>query len=305
VDISVVIPVLNGGRDLERCLDAIAAQEIEAEVEVIVVDSGSNDGTPDLARSRGAVVIEIPRSSFTHGGARNIGAAHAVGDVLVFTVQDAYAEGRDWLATIVAPLRDDPTLAGVYTRQLPHLGARPSEHYFLDFLYGPEPRDQSAAGASELTMAATLFSNVSSAMPRRIREQFPFSEKVPMSEDQEWSARVLLAGYHLRYEPRAIVRHSHDYSLRTAFRRFFDSGVSADRAYLAGGRVSRRTLLSNAYRYGRGELSWLVRSGNTRAIPFTTVYELTKFTALQLGARHEHLPLPVKRRLTAFPEQWS
>jgi rhamnosyltransferase len=305
VDISVVIPALNGGRELERCLDAIGAQEIDAEVEVVVVDSGSSDGTPGLARSRGAVVVEISRSSFSHGGARNIGAGRAEGEVLVFTVQDAYAEGRDWLVALITPLRDDPSLAGVYSRQLPHAGARPSEEYFLDFLYGPEPRDQRVADASGLTMAATLFSNVSSAIPRRIWDRFPFSENVPMSEDQEWSARVLLAGYHLRYEPKAVVRHSHDYSLRSAFRRFFDSGVSADRAYLAAGRESRRTLLANAYRYGRGELSWLVRTGNTRAIPFTTVFELTKFTALQLGARHERLPISVKRRLTAFPEQWG
>ena len=55
-----------------------------------------------------------------------------------------------------------------------------------------------------------------------------------MSEDQEWSRRVLRAGYSLAYEPRAVVRHSHAYTIATAFRRFFDSGVSAEHAYVEG-----------------------------------------------------------------------
>ena len=55
-----------------------------------------------------------------------------------------------------------------------------------------------------------------------------------MSEDQEWSRRVLRAGYELVYEPEAAVHHSHRYSIADAFRRFFDSGVSAERSYAAG-----------------------------------------------------------------------
>ena len=45
---------------------------------------------------------------------------------------------------------------------------------------------------------------------------------------------MLLAGYAIAYEPRAVVRHSHDYTLRDAFRRFYESGYSARRAYAPG-----------------------------------------------------------------------
>ena len=61
-----------------------------------------------------------------------------------------------------------------------------------------------------------------------------------MSEDQEWSRRVLLDGYELRYVADAAVRHSHDYTLGAAFRRFFDSGVSASRSYAGGEGADRR-----------------------------------------------------------------
>ena len=145
--ISVVIPVKDGGADLVRCLDAIARQQVDDEVEVVIVDSGSTDGSVEIARARGARVHEIPPEEFNHGRTRNLGAELANGDVLVFTSQDAFAADERWLSRLVAPLRSGRTVAGVYGRQLPHEDATPPERYFLDFLYGPEPRVQRWRGA--------------------------------------------------------------------------------------------------------------------------------------------------------------
>ncbi len=302
--ISIVIPVRNGGADLVRCLDAIACQHVDGEVEVVVVDSGSIDGSAELARSRGARVEVIAQSEFGHGSARNLGAELAGGETLVFTSQDAHAIDDAWLAALCRPLADDPGLAAVYGRQLPHDGARPPERYFLDFLYGGAARTQTARTVSDLSMETTLFSNVNSAIRRSVWEEFRFADDIIMSEDQEWSARVLLAGWSVRYEPRAAVRHSHVYSVRSAFSRFFDSGVSAERAYLAGARPSSRVLRRAALRYGVGEVEWLWRSGRRRWIPYAAVYETSKFAGLQLGMRHRRLPRWLKPRLSAYPRYW-
>ena len=144
----------------------------------------------------------------------------------------------------------------MYGRQLPHEDASPPERYFLDFLYGPAARTQRMAERGHLTFEETLFSNVNSAIPRDVWERFPFAEDVVMSEDQEWSRRVLLAGMSVVYEPKASVHHSHAYSMRDAVRRFFDSGASADRSYAAddrhpGGRCARRVCV----RDGRASLA--------------------------------------------------
>jgi rhamnosyltransferase len=302
--ISILIPVKNGGRDFARCLDAIAAQRIDEEVEVVVVDSGSEDGTPDLARSRGARVTEIPAADFHHGATRNLAASLARGSRLVFTTHDAYPATKDWLRLLVDHL-DDSEVAGVYGRQIAHHGARPPEQFFLDFLYGPEPRVQSARSAEELSMETTLFSNVCSAMRRELWEEFHFSDDIIMSEDQEWSQRVLLAGYRLVYEPRAVVRHSHRYTISTAFRHFFDLGISGDRTWLAGGRPSRAVLRRKAARYARGELAWLWRSGNARWIPYAMVYETAKWLGITLGTHHRRLPDSLKRKLSLMPVHWE
>jgi rhamnosyltransferase len=305
VDVSIVIPTLNGGDDLRRCLEQIAAQDFSGRHEVVVVDSGSSDGSASLARSLGAVVCEIARNEFNHGRARNMGAAIARGEMLVFTSQDACPDDDHWLSALVTPLRRDSGLAGVYGRQLPHADARPAQRYFLDFLYGSEPREQSADGPAELSMETTLFSNVNSAMPRGLWGRFPFAEDIVMSEDQEWSARVLLAGLRLRYVPEARVRHSHIYTLRSAFRRFFDSGASASRAYLAGAGEADRVLRRKAFAYGRGEVAWLIRNRQLASLPYTAVYELTKFAGLQLGTHHRWLAPGLKRRFSALPGYWT
>jgi rhamnosyltransferase len=301
--ISVIIPVRNGGEDLRRCIEAIQSQEAGDQVEIVVVDSSSTDGSATLARSLGARVHVIPVEEFNHGATRNLGAELAQGDTLVFTSQDAVAIGPDWIARLVAPLRDE-RVAGVYGRQLPHPGASPPEGYFLDFLYGPRARVQESA-RGELSMETTLFSNVNAAIPRRIFERFPFVDDIIMSEDQEWARRVLIAGLRLVYEPAAAVRHSHAYTLGSAFRRFFDSGASADRAYLAGGRPAGKVLRRAAWRYARGELAWLWGTGQRRWIPYAVLYELAKFAGLQLGTRHERLPVGLKTRLSALPSYWA
>jgi rhamnosyltransferase len=303
--ISIVVPVKNGGADLIRCLEAISQQRIDEDLEIIVVDSGSRDGSAERAERLGARVHSIPPSEFHHGRTRNLGARLARGDMLVFTSQDAYAASSSWLAKLTAPVHDDESIAGVYGRQLPHADAHPPERYFLDFLYGPEPRLQRLERDRELSFEVTLFSNVNSAMPRDVWEAYPFAEDIIMSEDQEWSRRVLLAGMSIVYEPEAAVHHSHAYSVVGALRRFFDSGVSSDRSYVDDGARSKTALWKAGARYAQGEVAWLWTTGQRRWIPYAAVYELAKFAGLQLGRRHRLLPAAVKSRLSAYPMHWE
>jgi rhamnosyltransferase len=293
--------VKDGGADLVRCLDAIGRQVVDDTVEVVVIDSGSTDSSVEVAHSHGARVHEIPASEFGHGRTRNLGASLAAGETLVFTSQDAFAADEHWLARLVQPLGRE-RVAGAYGRQLPHDDASPPERYFLDFLYGPTSRVQRLEGDREPSFEQTLFSNVSSAMTRATWEEFPFAGDLIMSEDQEWSRRVLRAGYALAYVADAAVHHSHSYSIAAAFKRFFDSGVSAERSYAAGGDGS--ALRRAGVRYAKGEVSWLWETGQRRWIPYSAAYELAKFAGMQLGRRHKRLPRSLRRRFSALPAYW-
>jgi rhamnosyltransferase len=303
--ISVVIPVKDGGDDLRRCLESIAAQRVDEEVEVVIIDSGSTDDSAGVARRSGARVHEIRPEEFNHGRTRNLGVELARGEIIAFTSQDAFAEDETWLAALVAPLRSADDVAGVYGRHVALETAAPPERYYWDFLYGPDPRTQRVGSPEEVNFETTHFSNVNSAIPKALLREFPFAEDLIMSEDHEWSRRVLLAGYAIVYEPRAVVRHSHAYSIGGAFRRFFDSGVTADQSFLGDTPEARAVMRRASVRYATGELAWLWRTGKRRWIPYSVVYELAKFTGLQLGRRHERIPLGLKRRLSSLPSHWS
>jgi rhamnosyltransferase len=302
--VSILIPVKNGGDDLARCLAAIERQDVPERPEVVVVDSGSTDGSVELARRAGAVMARIPPEEFDHGRTRNLAAGMASGEILVFLSQDAEPIDAAWLASLVGRFAANERLAGVYGRQVAGADAVPPERYFLDYVYGSEPRVQALAGEADLTMETTMFSNANSAIRRACWEQFPFADDLVMSEDQDWARRVLVDGWTIEYVPEAAVRHSHPYTIGGAFRRFFDSGVSAERSYLAGGEAPR-TLRSNAVRYATGELRWLRETGNRRWIPYAVIYELAKFAGLQLGRVHRRLPRRLCRSFSAHPSWWD
>ena len=257
--ISVLIPVKNGGDDLARCLEAIGAQEVDDDVEVVVVDSGSTDGSVDRARELGATVHEIPPAEFVHGATRNLAAGRSRGEVLVFTTQDAVPADRAVACTPHGRARDRRrrrcVRASAPSRERDTAGAVLSRVHVRGCA-----RTQRIGGIDELTFEQTLFSNVNSAIPRAVWEANPFRDDVTMSEDQEWSRRMLLAGHTIVYVPTAAVRHSHAYTLRGAFKRFYDSGASADRSYVAGDE-SRAAIRRALKRYATGELRWLWTTG--------------------------------------------
>jgi glycosyltransferase involved in cell wall biosynthesis len=95
--VSVVIPTLNGGAELDWLVRKLLSQRAVRSVEVVIVDSGSTDGSAQRAREAGARVVEILPSEFSHSYARNLGARHATGEHLLFMVQDAYPIGELWL----------------------------------------------------------------------------------------------------------------------------------------------------------------------------------------------------------------
>ena len=104
--ISIVIPTLNAGPEFQWLLRKLRAQRGLNKLEIVIVDSGSRDGTTEIARAAGCNVIEIPPSDFTHSYARNAGADAAQSDYLLFMVQDAYPIGDYWAYGILRYLLD-------------------------------------------------------------------------------------------------------------------------------------------------------------------------------------------------------
>lgn len=224
--VSVVLPTLDGERDLQRLLPALARQELEGGLEIRAIDSSSRDGTRALLEAAGAAVTVIPRSEFRHGSARNRAARSALGQILVFLSQDAEPRDSCCLAELVGAF-DDPGVMGATARCLP----RP-EHDPLTArtaLAAPEADPvasvrELAAGESWGALAPderarrARFSNSASAIRARAWQELPFPD-LEWGEDAAWAAAALARGWRLAHVPSAVVWHAHTYGPRAAYRR--------------------------------------------------------------------------------------
>lgn len=227
--VSVVIPTLNAGPEFEKLLKNISAQEGDFDHEILVVDSGSMDGTDELARHYGAVVYRIRKQEFNHGATRNLGISLARGEYVALTVQDAVPLDGWWLVTMVENLEKDERVAGVYGRQIPHPGSSALTRVLANSLASAslERREQFAGGTDQYRALPPMkrrrlaaFDNVSSCLRRSVWEELPF-EKTNFGEDIRWGKKVVEAGYKTVYEPRSAVFHSHERGAMYDVRRYY------------------------------------------------------------------------------------
>jgi glycosyltransferase involved in cell wall biosynthesis len=163
VRVSVIIPTHNEAQAIGRVLADLPSNLV---TEIIVVDSNSTDGTPDLARKLGAQVIQEPRRGY--GRACLTGLANAQNpDVVVFLDGD-YSDRPSELPIILAPIiegRADITLGSRFGGQR-NSGALPWHQSFgnrlaailIRLLYGVKVSDLGPfrAGRADVLRALAL-----------------------------------------------------------------------------------------------------------------------------------------------------
>jgi len=277
---SVLIPTHNPGRSIRDVLATVLSQRAPFEFEVVVVDSTSRPEDVSIMREFPIRLEQIPQTEFGHGRTRNLLGEIARGDYLLYLSQDAEPASSSWMTTLLEPLCD-PGVAGAYAQQIPRADADPLIRFFLARTYGARPARRRIASGHPAGIDDIFFSNVSSVVRRDIRQRFPFREDIVMSEDQYWAYDVLHAGYDVMYQPAAQVYHSHNYSLRTLFRRNWQSGAS-----LRGLIGDRPTAIGcRGLTYVASQTTYLVRSGRAHWLPYMLLYETTKALAFSMGMR--------------------
>src|ERR1051325_2334185 len=187
---SIVIRCYNEARDVGRLLEGIQRQTVR-DPEVVVVDSGSTDGTLDVLSSYKHKLVHVAPERFSFGRALNLGCAASTRPFLVFASAHTYPVYEDWLESMLAPFAD-PQVALTYGCQRgPEPAPCSEQRVFRQWFPDDHPPQQDHP----------FCNNANAAIRRDAWDRFPYNEELTGLEDLEWAKRVIAAGLAVRYVP--------------------------------------------------------------------------------------------------------
>lgn len=255
--VSVVIPARNEAELIGRVVTSVLSQERpeRVELEVLVVDDGSTDGTPALAERAGARVL---RRGAEHPGnpaaARNLGARASRGDPIVFLDADCIP-APGWLAALLAAHERGETIVGGSLDLPPGLSWTARCDYYCGW-YLVHPKRPAGHvphhPPPNLSVRREPFLSTSG-----------FTEKPPLNEERLWQAELRRAGHRIRFEPAARALHHNPPGFRNLLVRHYRWAWTAIPAKRSTGAARVAWL----YRH-----PWLLFAASPLLVPAHTAY---------------------------------
>ena len=283
---SLVIRTLNEAKHLESLLKGIYDQNY-LDWEIILVDSGSTDGTLDIAKRYGASIYHIPQEEFTFGRSLNLGCEKAQGRYLMFASGHVRPVNNSWLRNIIKPF-EESSVAMVYGRQRGADDSRISELRDMGSYFGQ---------ASHILLEEPRGNNGNAAIRRDLWLNQPFDESLPGLEDIDWARKIQRMGYRVYYVADAAVYHVHEETLKQVYRRHQRESITYKQMF-PGHRFSLVDMTKGlSYAIVRDYLFAFRqrRFGKLFQIPWT---RLAEFLGIRRGVRYqERLNSQAVRRL--------
>jgi rhamnosyltransferase len=286
--VSILIPTYNAGPSFKTLLDALSRQQLRL-FEIIVVDSSSSDETLSVAKSGRVQTHLIPKQEFDHGATRNFMGALAKGDILVYLTQDALPVDDTSIPTLVSGLLTDHRIAAAFGRQIPHANATAFAAHLRTFNYPAQSHRRTLEDRSRYGMKTFFCSNSFAAYRRKALDTVGwFQAGSLLAEDLQVCARLLKHGYQSAYVAEAVVHHSHNYSVRQDFARYFDLGAFFQKEQWLLEEFGHAEW--EGFRFLFSEVSFLIKHGLPHYIPVSLLRMAAKGAGYRLGHLSPYLP---------------
>jgi rhamnosyltransferase len=212
--ISVVIPVYNGIKTLPDLINGISKQTIFNNLEIVVIDSGSNDGSIEyLSQFDYVRILQIVKSDFNHGKTRNIAVQNCEGQFVFMTVQDAWTNDKKLLEKMLIHFKNEHIHA-VCGHQIvpqesnknPHEWFRPQDKPSFKLISFNRLEFQQLS--PEELRAFCGWDNVISVYRKKSLIELPF-EEIIFGEDMLWAKMALSKGWAICYDNSCLINHYH------------------------------------------------------------------------------------------------
>ena len=298
-EVGVIVVTHRAREHLRRCLEPLLASPLRPHV--LVVNSGGDDGTVELARELGAEVLCVERERFNHGLTREEARRHLGTPITVFLSPDAYPQGEGFLELLVEPIRNGRAEIA-YARQVARADADLLERSLRGFNYPASSHVRSQADWPRFGSYTHFCSNAAAAWSTAALDEAGGFKAGLVSEETVATALILARGGRIAYVAEAVAEHSHTSSARALFRRQFDVGYTRT--------LWCHLLLTRARDEGRGRrfaATLLRRAG--REEPWNLPRLVTQLAAMWLGYRIGRvgslLPPMIARRLSGQDFYWT
>lgn len=297
--IGIAVLTYYSKKHLVNCLSPFLHSPLKPRV--MVIDSSSKDGTAEEAEAMGIETIVIPQTLFNHGLTREMARKHLGTDIVVLITPDAYAVNTTVLEKLVQPLVENKASAA-YARQLPHDGAGFFESFPREFNYPEEGHIRSIEDVNKYGVYTFFCSDSCAAYLNSALDEIGGFKEVLLGEDTVAAAELLKKGHKIAYAADAHVKHSHRYSLKEEFQRYFDTGIARSQyrhLIATGGKDSKR-----GNQFLKQMTKTLVRK-RPDLLPYAFLQTMVKWCGYQVGQMSVNAPVWWKRKLSGQPYYWK
>ena len=218
--VSIIMRSFNEGWALKETLPALRAQDF-TNWELIVIDSGSTDGSQDIIRAAQPThFIQITPAEYNPSRVMNHGMRLAKSEFGIFVNADATPQGRSWLRPLVAALQN-PRVAACFGRQVPRPDCEAAFACDYERCFGQQ---------RESAQWEHFFSMVSSGARKDVWTRRGFREDLQYAEDNEYTRWCKAQGFEVVYVAESVAMHSHNYTPQQAWKRGFGDARALARA---------------------------------------------------------------------------
>lgn len=220
--VTVIMPVFNAIGTVEDALRSVLAQDFPAsQMQIVVGDNGSTDGTPALIADKFPAVQVAVTGDRGCGFARNAALSLAQGELICCTDADCVAD-PGWVSALVRAWEHSPATVGCLGGRIDPYRTRTHAERWRHIWIAPGFDDSSPAG---LHYAATP----NAAFPRTTFDQIGLFDGTLGFPDADMGLRLRQAGLTTRYVPDAVVRHRNAVTMGELYRHRLKYGTFQSR----------------------------------------------------------------------------
>ncbi|MDU1510242.1 MAG: glycosyltransferase [Clostridium butyricum] len=224
--ISIICPIYNGQEYIENLHNNILNQDLSQghSIEILYALTRCSDKSEEILKSLKCDYTLIEPTDFSHSTTREMMSKKVKGEIIVFISQDIKIKNDLWLKKLVNPIIKGECEAS-FSRQI---GEDDNiEKYTRERNYPAESRTVSKNDIDKYQIRTFFYSDASSAVLTKVyRELNAYDGKrMPTNEDMYFAHKLINAGYRIKYCADSEVYHSHDFTYRQLYKRYYDTGI--------------------------------------------------------------------------------